>query len=259
MFGACLSVSGGLYTDVANFTGPYTSSGFDFTVSIEQGGVATDTKIKDASLEIRMSVATSYGSEINALFGQLNPPAGAATALITDTYGYIVDLAVRCNATTNLLLSAEAKNRVADDTATKGAGSTYTVNADTTNAKDLNKVAQALRVVFINNQAGGYEILGVAGLTATGTPLTENDTGVYPLHMYTWETDANGGIKLTGQKADGVITDMTADVAQCISVLVYLDGNYVDYAMGGVSGTLNLQFSSSTALTPMDYTFTTQP
>ena len=52
---------------------------------------------------------------------------------------------------------------------------------------------------------------------------------------------------------------MTADVAQCISVLVYLDGNYVDYAMGGVSGTLNLQFSSSTTLTPMDYTFTTQP
>lgn len=257
--GARLSVSGGLYTDVANFTGPYTSSGFDFTVSIEQGGVATGTEVKDASLEIRMSVATSYGSEINALFGKLNPPAGAATALITDTYGYIVDLAVRCNAKTNLLLSAEAKNRVANDTVTQGAGSTYTVNAGVTDEKDLKKVAQALRVVFINNQAGGYEILGVAGLTATGTPLTANDTGVYPLHMYTWETDANGGIKLTGQKADDVITDMTADVAQCISVLVYLDGNYVDYAMGGVSGTLNLQFSSSTTLTPMDYTFTTQP
>lgn len=256
--GARLSVSGGLYTDVANFTGPYTSSGFDFTVPIEQGGVLTGTKVKDASLEIRMSVATSYGSEINALFGQLNPPAGDATALITDTYGYIVDLAVRCNANTNLLLSADAKNRVANDTATQGAGSTYTVNADTTNAKDLNKVAQALRVVFVNNQNdGGYQILGVAGLTATGTTLTENETGSYQLHMYTWETDANGGIKLTGQKADEVITDMTADVAQCISVLVYLDGNYVDYAMGGVSGTLNLQFSSSTALTPMDYTFTT--
>ena len=149
---------------------------------------------------------------------------------------------------------------MANDTATQGAGSTYTVNADTTNAKDLNKVAQALRVVFVNNQNdGGYQILGVAGLTATGTPLTENSTGVYPLHMYTWETDANGGIKLKDTVTNDVITDMAADVAQCISVLVYLDGNYVDYAMGGVSGTLNLQFSSSTALTPMDYTFTTQP
>ena len=257
--GARLSVSGGLYTDVANFTGPYTSSGFDFTVPIEQqGGVTAGTKVKDASLEIRMSVATSYGSEINALFGQLKPPAGDATALITDTYGYIVDLAVRCNAKTNLLLSAEAKNRVANDTATQGAGSTYTVNAGVTDEKDLKKVAQALRVVFVNNQDdGGYQILGVAGLTATGTPLATNDTGVYPLHMYTWETDANGGIKLKTTVTNDVITDMTADIAQCISVLVYLDGNYVDYAMGGVSGTLNLQFSSSTALTPMDYTFTT--
>lgn len=258
--GARLSASGGLYTDVANFTGSYTSNGFDFTAEIQQGETIQGTKVKNASIEIQMSVTTSYGSEINGLFGQLNPPAGDATALITDTYGYIVDLAVRCNADTNLLLSADAKNRVADDTATKGAGSTYTVNADTTNAKDLNKVAQALRVVFVNNQNdGGYQILGVAGLTATGTPLTENGTGVYPLHMYTWETDANGGIKLKDTVADDVITDMTADVAQCISVLVYLDGNYVDYAMGGVSGTLNLQFSSSTTLTPMDYTFTTQP
>ena len=258
--GARLSASGGLYTDVANFTGSYTSNGFDFTAEIQQGETIQGTKVKNASIEIQMSVTTSYGSEINGLFGQLNPPAGAATALITDNYGYIVDLAVRCNAKTDLLLSADAKNRVAEDTATQGAGSTYTVNADTTDAKDLNKVAQALRVVFINNQNdGGYQILGVAGLTATGTPLTANDDGVYSLHMYDWTVDGNGGIKLTGQKAGDVITDMKADVAQCISVLVYLDGNYVDYAMGGVSGTLNLQFSSSTTLTPMDYTFTPQP
>ena len=260
--GTVLSVSAGAYTDVANFSGTYTSALFNFNVKVPASlaGLDGELKVKNASIEIQMSVTTSYGSEINGLFGQLNPPEGDATALITDTYGYIVDLAVRCNAGTNLQLSAEALNRVADDTATQGAGSTYTVNADTTNAKDLNKVAQALRVVFINNQNdGGYQILGVAGLTATGTTLTANENGSYQLHMYTWETDANGGIKLTGQKDDDVITDMQADVAQCISVLVYLDGNYVDYAMGGVSGTLNLQFSSSTTLTPMDYTFTTQP
>ena len=262
--GTVLSVSAGAYTDVANFSGTYTSALFNFNVKVPASlaGLDGELKVKNASIEIQMSesVTTSYGSKINGLFGQLTPPEGETTALITDKYGYIVDLAVRCNADTNLLLSADAKNRVADDTATKGAGSTYTVNADTTNAKDLNKVAQALRVVFINNQNdGGYQILGVAGLTATGTTLTANENGSYQLHMYTWETDANGGIKLTGQKADDVITDMQADVAQCISVLVYLDGNYVDYAMGGVSGTLNLQFSSSTTLTPMDYTFTTQP
>lgn len=262
--GTVLSVSAGAYTDVANFSGTYTSALFNFNVKVPASlaGLDGELKVKNASIEIQMSesVTTSYGSKINGLFGQLTPPEGETTALITDKYGYIVDLAVRCNAKTNLLLSAEAKNRVANDTATQGAGSTYTVNADVTDEKDLKKVAQALRVVFINNQEdGGYQILGVAGLTATGTPLTANDTGVYPLHMYNWTVDANGGIKLDTLLADDVITDMAADVAQCISVLVYLDGNYVDYAMGGVSGTLNLQFSSSTALTPMDYTFTTQP
>lgn len=249
-------VTTGAYSDVANFVDEYTSG--TFKTSFVYNGLDMG---RDTTLTARKNITTdTYVKTVTAFVNALTAPSGNATDIITNGYGYIVDLAVRCNAKTNLLLSAEAKNRVANDTATQGAGSTYTVNADVTDEKDLNKVAQALRVVFINNQDdSGYQILGVAGLTATGTPLTENGTGVYQLHMYTWETDANGGIKLTGQKADDVITDMQADVAQCISVLVYLDGNYVDYAMGGVSGTLNLQFSSSTTLTPMDYTFTTQP
>lgn len=249
-------VKKGAYSDVANFVDTYTSGAFMTT--FEYNGLENDTS---TTLQAQKNITSdTYVKTVDDIVNGLKAPEGNATPLITNGYGYIVDLAVRCNAGTNLQLSAEALNRVADDTATRGAGSTYTVNADTTNAKDLNKVAQALRVVFINNQNdGGYQILGVAGLTATGTTLTANENGSYQLHMYTWETDANGGIKLTGQKDDDVITDMQADVAQCISVLVYLDGNYVDYAMGGVSGTLNLQFSSSTTLTPMDYTFTTQP
>lgn len=249
-------VTTGAYSDVANFVDEYTSG--TFKTSFVYNGLDMG---RDTTLTARKNITTdTYVKTVTAFVNALTAPSGNATDIITNGYGYIVDLAVRCNADTDLLLSAEAKNRVANDTATQGAGSTYTVNAGVTDEKDLKKVAQALRVVFINNQEdGGYQILGVAGLTATGTPLTENGTGVYPLHMYTWETDANGGIKLKDTVADDVITDMTADVAQCISVLVYLDGNYVDYAMGGVSGTLNLQFSSSTTLTPMDYTFTTQP
>lgn len=249
-------VTTGAYSDVANFVDEYTSG--TFKTSFVYNGLDMG---RDTTLTARKNITTdTYVKTVTAFVNALTAPSGNATDIITNGYGYIVDLAVRCNADTKLLLSAEAKNRVANDTATQGAGSTYTVNAGTTDEKDLKKVAQALRVVFINNQEdSGYQILGVAGLTATGTTLTANENGSYQLHMYTWETDANGGIKLTGQKADDVITDMQADVAQCISVLVYLDGNYVDYAMGGVSGTLNLQFSSSTTLTPMDYTFTTQP
>lgn len=247
-------VTTGAYSDVANFVDEYTSG--TFKTSFVYNGLDMG---RDTTLTARKNITTdTYVKTVTAFVNELTAPSGNATDIITNGYGYIVDLAVRCNADTDLQLSA-AVNRVVNDAATEGAGSTYTVGEDTNDA-DLKKVAQALRVVFINNQNdGGYQILGVAGLTATGTTLTANETGSYQLHMYTWETDANGGIKLTGLKDGDVITDMQADVAQCISVLVYLDGNYVDYAMGGVSGTLNLQFSSSTTLTPMDYTFTPQP
>ena len=246
-------VTTGAYSDVANFVDEYTSG--TFKTSFVYNGLDMG---RDTTLTARKNITTdTYVKTVTAFVNALTAPSGNATPLITNGYGYIVDLAVRCNADTDLQLSA-AVNRVENDAATEGAGSTYTVGEDTNDA-DLKKVAQALRVVFINNQAGGYEILGVAGLTKTGTELATNQDNTYALHMYNWTVDDNGGITLGNPIENDVITDMTADVAQCISVLVYLDGNYVDYAMGGVSGTLNLQFSSSTTLTPMDYTFTTQP
>lgn len=244
-------VKTGAYSDVANFVDTYTSGAFMTT--FEYNGLENDTS---TTLQAQKNITSdTYVKTVDDIVDGLKAPEGNATPLITNGYGYIVDLAVRCNADTDLQLSATV-NRVANDAATEGAGSTYTVGEDTNDA-DLKKVAQALRVVFINNQAGGYEILGVAGLTKTGTELITNQDNTYALHMYNWTVDANGGITLGNPIENDVITDMKADVAQCISVLVYLDGNYVDYAMGGVSGTLNLQFSSSTTLTPMDYTFTT--
>lgn len=246
-------VKKGAYSDVANFVDTYTSGAFMTT--FEYNGLENDTS---TTLQAQKNITSdTYVKTVDDIVNGLEAPEGNATPLITNGYGYIVDLAVRCNADTDLQLST-AVNRVANDAATEGAGSTYTVGEDTNDA-DLKKVAQALRVVFINNQAGGYEILGVAGLTKTGTELATNQDNTYALHMYNWTVDDNGGITLGNPIKNDVITDMKADVAQCISVLVYLDGNYVDYAMGGVSGTLNLQFSSSTTLTPMDYTFTTQP
>ena len=245
------SVNKGAYADVANFVDNYSGT---FDISFVYGVRLN----KHTTMTVQKTVeGKTYVATVDDIVNGLKAPEGNATPLITNGYGYIVDLAVRCNADTDLQLSA-AVNRVANDAATEGAGSTYTVGEDTNDA-DLKKVAQALRVVFINNQAGGYEILGVAGLTKTGTELATNQDNTYALHMYNWTVDDNGGITLGNPITNDVITDMKADVAQCISVLVYLDGNYVDYAMGGVSGTLNLQFSSSTTLTPMDYTFTTQP
>ena len=61
------------------------------------------------------------------------------------------------------------------------------------------------------------------------------------------------------KKTDNVITALTQNVATQVSVLVYLDGNYVTNAdvaataNTSVTGTMNLQFRSSAELVPMEY------
>ena len=62
------------------------------------------------------------------------------------------------------------------------------------------------------------------------------------------------------ESTDAVITPLGQNAAKAVSVLVYLDGNYVDnsnVAATGASsatGTMNLQFASSANLVPMKYT-----
>ena len=66
----------------------------------------------------------------------------------------------------------------------------------------------------------------------------------------------------TGDSA--TLCALTKDMPKQISVLVYLDGDIVDNSMvanglESMSGKLNLQFSSSATLTPMQYTPLTLP
>lgn len=77
-------------------------------------------------------------------------------------------------------------------------------------------------------------------------------------HYQKATTTKAGENKLTG--TDAVITSLTQNQAQAVSVLVYLNGYEVtnaDVAATGSSsmtGTMNLQFASSATLTPMNYT-----
>lgn len=247
-----VAVKNGLYTQVANFVDTYTSNAFSMTIP-----VGFNFNIAGATMRIEKAngVTEAYITPMNNAVTGLPAPSGDATDLITTTYGYVVDLALRSNATTDLMLSAPAQ-RVSGDAETQGYGSIYVMPTTTAN-EDVVKVAKALRVVFVQNTVNDYQILGVAGLAATDSastvaPMAEG-TSIYALHMYDYSVDTNGGIKLTAQKGTDMITGLTADSARCISVLVYLDGNYVDYAMNEVAGTLNLQFASSVTLTPMDY------
>lgn len=249
--GATMDVYGGLLSDTANFVDTVDSGTFDMRVTMKdsqtgQPGAALPTT---GSIKANKTtdVTTAY---LTALQGALqiltvDGGSGQTEATLSTKYGYMVDLAFRCSKATTLQLSAAA-NRVNGDNETAGGGSTFTLQSG-----DINQLAKALRIVFVDTDT--LNILGVAGISIPEN--TEGLNGVYPLAMYNKTVNPTTGAITLGETAtNDAITDLTANAIKKISVLVYLDGNYTDYAMDEIMGSLNLQFSSSETLTPMEYT-----
>lgn len=231
-----VEAKGGLYGDVANFVGKLSCN-----ISVVN---------TPGTMEVNPTVDPQYLPTVSGVVnGYKAPNNNASQTFITTTYGYIVDLAVRCSSDGKLMLS-EAVDRVADDAETLGAGSTFTKT--TGDIADLS----GLRIVFVD--AENNNILGVAGLAATANAVTD---ATYALHMFNYTVDADGCVALTAQADDDTITTLTADTIKKISVLVYLDGGSSKYAAESASGTLNLQFCTDANLVPMEYTgyVTTNP
>ena len=227
---------GGLYGAAADFVGEMTCS---IKILTANGNMKV---LPQEGVQHLATVATTVGK-------YTSPNGGKSQSIITTTYGYIVDLAVRCSSGGKLMLS-NAVNRVTGDDETAGAGSTFTKT--TGNIADLS----GLRIVFVD--AENNNILGVAGLVATANAGTD---APYALHMFNYTVDADGCVALGTQANDDTITTLTADTIKKISVLVYLDGGSSKYAAESASGTLNLQFCTDANLVPMEYTgyVTTNP
>lgn len=179
-------------------------------------------------------------------------------------------------------------------TATQGGGSYMefrTSNTTNFSVDELRALMSALRVVFVEPvqtvSAGGtvltYNVLGVAaaditrnavdnGATYTyeGGTATEDGKGLkaeLQLYNYTVDETSNAlaltGKKTTGEGAnvavDNTLTALTQNVAKKVTAIVYLDGDIVDNTMvanaaSSMTGSLNLQFSSSATLKPMENT-----
>ena len=179
----------------------------------------------------------------------------------------------------------------AEAATTQGGGSYMefrTSNTTNFSVDELRALMSALRVVFVEPvQAEGagvtYNVLGVAAAditcrpvdngatyTYTGGTATEDGKGLKAeLQLYNYNVDeASGVLTLNGKKttgeggaaaADNTLTALTQNVAKKVTAIVYLDGDIVDNTMvanaaSSMTGSLNLQFSSSAALKPMENT-----
>lgn len=307
-----ISIKSGIYFEIAEYSGnvsamtsmhvpegnymgvPVGAGGMNITVTMAT--VANDKDTARLPNGFHLVYIQSWLPQLTA--------NGAITSetLLTDIYGYAVDMIFRTNASgSSLQLQTDAVDRVdsqaGEESPTQGGGSYMKFksgHADFTTAQVLNLMG-SIRVVFIND-AG--TIFGIAALDTTleqvmdgENPKVATDTSVFtvpsgtndaqgnpiyyemsyagydettgeikaPLYMYDFSLE-NGKLVLGEQSVASVITALGQNQAQEVTALVYLDGDTVengDVAIAGnsMTGTMNLQFSSTANLDPMDYTF----
>lgn len=190
---------------------------------------------------------------------------GAAT--INDLYGYIIDLAFRTNAAdSDLMLQTTPKNRIystdVSNAETMGLGSTMAFAAtETFTEAQVTGLMQHIRIVFADVQGTIY---AVGGLDVSSTTTVEGKIAasirLYDQASYDF---VDGRFTVVGESLrfiegeNAKIFDMPQNQQVNLSVYVYLDGDSVqnkDVATEGqLEGLLNLQFSSSASLIPMEY------
>ena len=194
---------------------------------------------------------------MNTTVGQLTQPNGAATDTISDTYGYALDMAFRTNAAeSKLQLAGEGVQRVYEqgtNTDTLGKGSTMTFTAgDGMKPEAVQPLMEAIRVAFIDPDTG--KIYGVATLKDI-KPGDGGTTGILTLQDYRFE---EGKLVVTEKAAPSAeLMDLPQNTAVKLTVVVWLDGDAVDNSMvansaESLTGSMNLQFSSSATLVPME-------
>ena len=249
-------IVGGIFTDIANLTGNYTSSmAFPEGTTIE-GLDLNMLGSQPVHVEGANGSAGSLGalSATDAIVNAQDPASSNADAALTDVFGYMIDLLFRTNATeSDLLLQIAPANRYGegamDKTEVNGSNVTFTINEEYT-AERIEGLAQGIRVVFFDNNNA---ILAVGILDADDGELSD-DTYKMNLILSEYSIDDNGIITLNGVKADSKLCPLTANVETAVSTLVYLDGDVIDnsysHAQTGLEMILNLQFASSAELKP---------
>lgn len=315
----------GIFTDVADHCGDYSAV------------IKADVMYGSMSLKPNVTMKTNNPTASNApnylavmteyLKKDAGEPDNAASGevVISEFYGFILDLEFQTNATdSNLLLQVAPKDRIYSDNnnpETLGGGSYMTFNTTSTNFNldDVKNLMGFIRIVLFDTATG--EILGYAKLdtalattsadgvkanmymyktvyeytyTVTGDdPATsgtvENEyavtvyattsapqtytkyysdnkcteevaipTGVTPVRAKDGEL-VKAAEEVVFEKEDAVIAPLAQNTPVKVSTLVYLDGVEIENAdvsadaAQSMTGSMNIQFSSSAQLKPMEY------
>ena len=247
----------GVHADIADIVGEYQAT---ISVTVTLGGTFTNDNV-------RLRTKVDSGSKIDLTAGLTTPAdntSSGAKKLLTEFYGYQLDFAFRTNAkSSSLMLQTDATGRIYSNDGseeTMGHGSTMTFNIlDNNFTKTQAKALMStVRIVFMD--AAG-NIVGLGLLAQNGTDFVEGANGEITSAIYLYDFSIVDGVLDVGnKKTSGELMALNQNTATKLSVLVYMDGDLVDNSMvsaeavASLQGSLNLQFSSSADLKPMDYT-----
>lgn len=246
----------GVFAYIGSVAGNYSAS---CTVSISYKGLTLNDM--PATMKTTASVDTTVSGELNTI--QASGTSTGATAL-SDTYGYALDFAFRTNASgSKLRLQTAAAQRVysaGTSEVTQGSGSNMTFKSALNDSgaavltdAQVQELMKAIRVAFINPDGGDiYAFATLENFTNTADGIkgdlvlkdvTAND-----------ETQILSITPRADSNAD--IMDLPQNTATKLTVIVYLSGDDVDNgdvanAAQSITGSMNLQFSSSVDLQPM--------
>ena len=244
-----LSSVSGLLAEIAEFTGNY-STYFQWD-RVGSLGVATALAAHEDTGSYLDTVLTMLESSKAAV-------GGWTKAELDDTYAMAIDMAFRCNVSSDLLLQTTPVLRSEETTefsVTQGGGSYMRFTSAEMSTESLLKLMDTIRVGFLNDR---NDLISVAKLGIS--QYEEHEEGIFaPLYLYEYSLQDTGALAIgqrRGEK-DGILT-LSQNVPAVVTVVVWLDGDYVDNSMVGhstsqsMSGVLNLQFSSSVDLKPLN-------
>lgn len=252
----------GVYADIADFTGDFNAA---FVMSVSYGPL-TDLPV-NAKMYAKTSLSSSYLAAVQDVIAEYQSGSGSESTAqpITSFYGYIIDLAFRTNAAGSYLqLQPEAVDRIyeagSNESSTMGSGANMTFKTDSVSFGDagVKALMENIRVIFFDTQSN--EIIAYSKLDSSNTTTSTDGKITMPL-MLTDETFKNAKIDNEETLADESvqIMELTQNTAHALSVMVYLDGTTMTNAdvaadaLYSMQGSMNLQFSSSADLTPMEY------
>lgn len=299
----------GVYYDIAEFLGNYNvtvtmpkGTTISYTPPGSQAAVTVDlgTIVGGKGVEVKIQTNAPKNETtpiIDALFNVMKDQSpentgGTQDALLTTTYGYVIDFVLRTNAAnSSVLLSTEAVNRVGESgtESTMGSGSTIIIEQEdnqVTNVNVLKGLLDCVRIVFVDGENtilaegridsstfdGRQASIKIWDGKATSALVCSNENHV---HTHTSEcgtagaytcghtdTDSHGASCYSQSNGafstTNLITELPANTPQKMSAIVYLDGEQIDNAdvvnaTEAFTGTLNLQFASTADLKPMKY------